>query len=570
MLVDLDGDGDLDAVVGERYGTLRYFENTGSATAPDLHRATGADNPFDGLDVGDLAASRASPISTATATSTPSLGSGDGTLRYFENIGSATAPAFVVRTGCCQSVQRRRCRASAARPSVADLDGDGDLDAVVGAYDGTLRYFHNTTPHQPAPDFAEQAGAANPFNGVVAGTFSKPSFADLDGDGDLDAIVGEGFGQLHYFQNTGSATAPAFVEQAGAANPFSGVDVGAYSKPSFADLDGDGDLDAVVGEHYGTLRYFKNTGSASAPAFTEQSGAANPFNGVDVGYESAPSFADLDGDGDLDVVAGVRDGTLRYFKNIGSATAPDFAEQTGAANPFNGVDVGLWSVPSFADLDGDGDLDAVVGEFYGSLRYFKNTGSTTAPAFTEQTGAANPFNGIATGNRGTPSFADIDGDGDLDLVLGANDGTLHYYKNTGAGFTLVVNVTAQNDAATLSADVRNLTETNAAADISSLRHADHQRRRQRRDLRGAGRHRRHLRHLRHRRGRRLDLHRQLRPQRVRRRHHLHRHLLGRQRRRHADLGHHQHPRHQRRRGAVRRRAQPDRDQRAAASPAPAR
>src|SRR4029453_12690855 len=156
----------------------------------------------------------------------------------------------------------------------ADLDGDGHLDAVVGAYDGTLRYFHNTTPPQPEPDFADQAGAANPFNGVVAGIFSKPSFADLDGDGDLDAIVGEGFGQLHYFQNTGSATAATFVEQAGAANPFSGVDVGAYSKPSFADLDGDGDLDAVVGEHYGTLRYFKNTGSAIAPAFTEQSGAA--------------------------------------------------------------------------------------------------------------------------------------------------------------------------------------------------------------------------------------------------------------------------------------------------------
>ena len=103
----------------------------------------------------------------------------------------------------------------------------------------------------------------------------------------------------------------------------------------------------------------------------------------------------------------------------------------------------------------------------------------------------------------------------------------------------------------LSADVRDLTETNAAADICHLRHADHQRRRQPGHLRGAGRHRRQLRHLRHRRRRRLDLHRQLGAQRVRRRHHLHRHLLGRQRRRHPDLGHRQHPRHQRRRGVCR-------------------
>ena len=112
----------------------------------------------------------------------------------------------------------------------------------------------------------------------------------------------------------------------------------------------------------GTLRYFENTGSAIAPAFTARTGAANPFNGVDVGSISTPSFADLDGDGDLDAVVGEDDGTLRYFENTGTAIAPAFTERTGAANPFNGVDVGDDSTPSFADLDGDGDLDAVVGE----------------------------------------------------------------------------------------------------------------------------------------------------------------------------------------------------------------
>ena len=131
--------------------------------------------------------------------------------------------------------------------------------------------------------FAEQTGAANPFNGVDVGNVSTPSFADLDGDGDLDAVVGEGDGTLNYFENTGSAIAPAFTERTGAANPFNGVDVGIDSTPSFADLDGDGDLDAVVGEQNGTLHYFENTGSATAPAFTEHTGAANPFDGVDVG-----------------------------------------------------------------------------------------------------------------------------------------------------------------------------------------------------------------------------------------------------------------------------------------------
>ena len=98
--------------------------------------------------------------------------------------------------------------------------------------------------------------------------------------------------------------------------------------------------------------------------------------------------------------------------------APTFAERTGAANPFNGVDVGLRSAPTFADLDGDGDLDAVVGETYGTLLYFRNTGTATAPVFVEQTGADNPFNGVDVGTVSSPTFADLDGDGDLDAVVG--------------------------------------------------------------------------------------------------------------------------------------------------------
>jgi hypothetical protein len=85
-----------------------------------------------------------------------------------------------------------------------------------------------------------------------------------------------------------AAIAPiAFAEQTGATNPFNTVDVGTDSTTSFADLDGDGDLDAIVGGNTGTLRYFENTGSAIAPAFVERTGAANPFNTFDVGLQHA-------------------------------------------------------------------------------------------------------------------------------------------------------------------------------------------------------------------------------------------------------------------------------------------
>ena len=88
------------------------------------------------------------------------------------------------------------------------------------------------------------------------GDRSSPATADLDGDGDLDALIGERFGSTLYFENTGSATSPAFA--APVTNPFGLSAVGSNSTPATADLDGDGDLDAFIGEDYGETFFFEN------------------------------------------------------------------------------------------------------------------------------------------------------------------------------------------------------------------------------------------------------------------------------------------------------------------------
>jgi Ca2+-binding RTX toxin-like protein len=292
---------------------------------------------------------------------------------------------------------------------------------------GLLESFMSTNP------FVPQAGPANPFDGIDVGGQNAPVFADLDGDGDADLVMGESDGTLLYFLNTGTTAAPVFVAQAGALNPLDGVDVGSQSAPAFADLDGDGDLDLVVGEGDGTLTYYENIGTPSAPAYVERAGAANPFDGVDIGSQSTPAFADLDGDGDFDLVAGESGGTLLYFENTGTSAAPAYVQQTGAANPFDGIDAGSQSAPAFADLEGDGDLDLVVGESLGTLLYFENLGSATAPDYVQQTGAANPFDGIDAGIQGMPAFADLDGDGDADALVGEVGGGALYFAHDHVG-----------------------------------------------------------------------------------------------------------------------------------------
>ncbi|KAK7233307.1 hypothetical protein SO694_00109010 [Aureococcus anophagefferens] len=399
-LVDLDGDGDLDLVVGEKYGTLYYYENVGSAASPSYEAVTGTASPFDGIDVG-----------------------------------LHSAPAF------------------------ADVDGDGDLDLVVGEEEGALYYYENVGS-AASPTYAARTGTASPFDGIkVGGNYgrSAPALADVDGDGDLDLVVGEGFGALYYYETVGSAASPSYAAVTGTASPFDGIDVGnrERSTPALADLDGDGDLDLVVGDRFYGLFYYENVGSAASPSYTaarssewpylsltEKTGTANPFEGIDVGTSTydvgisdiAPALADLDGDGDLDLVVGDGyggpPGALYYYENVGNATSPTYAAVTGTANPFDGMYFWANSAPAFADLDGDGDLDLVVGEYDGGIYYYENVGSAASPSYAAVTGTANPFDGIDVGTSKL-TFADLDGDGDLDLVVGAGDGVLYYYENVG-------------------------------------------------------------------------------------------------------------------------------------------
>lgn len=289
----------------------------------------------------------------------------------------------------------------------------GSTAVVIG-----LSSISNTVHAQNFAAPIQNAFGLTPLNTSYGGL----AMVDLDNDGDLDILQGQYYGVIDYFQNTGTATNPAYALPQ--TNPF-GLDSTMYlSVPAAADLDGDGDYDLLVGEAYGNLAYFENTGTATSPAFAAPQ--SNPFGLIAVYGIAAPSFADIDNDGDKDLLVGEYYGNMQYFENTGGSNAPVFAAPV--ANPFGLTATSLIAFPAFADLDLDGDLDLMVGEYYGNNQYFENTGNSSSPVFSAA--VANPFGLVATNMLAIPAFGDLDNDGDLDLMVNEYTENLQYFENT--------------------------------------------------------------------------------------------------------------------------------------------
>jgi hypothetical protein len=436
VFADIDKDGDMDAFVGEQSGQIKYYENTGLANTPAFTERTGGLNPLDGFDVGTHAAPVFMDMDT-DGDLDAILGNTTGRLKYYENTGSAESPAFVERTGYLNPIDEGISNRYST-PAFADIDNDGDMDLFHGWNYGSVYYYESRPEVVSNGIFNTQYDADNPLN-FDAGSTSNLIFVDIDNDGDMDAFSGNYAGTIMYYENTGLVNTPAFTERTGGLNPLDAVQVltgdtgGEYSSPAFADIDNDGDMDFFTGGYDGTMMYFENTGLANTPAFTERTGVENPFNGL-IGaghYNSTPTFVDIDNDDDMDAFVGEQSGQIKYFENTGLANSPTFIERTGAPNPFNGVDVGSHPTPTFADFDNDGDLDAFIGKYNGTVLFYENTGNAASPVFVKRTGAANPLNGFDVGVRGwaAPAIVDIDNDGKLDAFVGEYNGTFNFYQN---------------------------------------------------------------------------------------------------------------------------------------------
>ncbi len=356
---------------------------------------------------------------------------------------------------------------------LCDIDADDDLDMLIGMWGGTVMFYENVgdATHPEYKFITENFGDINVRGGMKKG-YAAPEFADIDGDGDYDCWCGDYEGKVHWYENIGDSVTPAFalrdthffgvlyrhsnlafcdINADGDFDIFVGGEDGqnayyentgtadsfhfelrenywcagpTYSQidPTFCDIDGDGDYDFFTGEVDGHLVYWRNEGTPSKDSMVHITDAYQSFC---VHNRSGGFFADIDGDEDFDLFFGAKDGLFRFYENTGTSDSAKFEFVT---EQFLYVDFVGHSSPTFCDIDADGDMDMFVGVQEGRIRMLENVGDAGHPKWVYETPE---FDSITTNEYAAPVFVDINNDGSKDLFIGNGDGTLVFYLNTG-------------------------------------------------------------------------------------------------------------------------------------------
>ncbi|MEO1428761.1 MAG: LamG-like jellyroll fold domain-containing protein [Cyanobacteria bacterium J06633_8] len=265
------------------------------------------------------------------------------------------------------------------KPVLVDIDEDGDLDLVLGrettSGKSKLELYLNDGEGNLSLDnsklsLKDTGGGTIDLNDIGGGGSPSPTFADIDYDGDLDFILSSRT-EIRYFQNNDGV----FEQQNNSNNPFSEIDLeGKKNTLAFGDINQDGIMDLVIGRNNkknnsgdpGTLYLYKgNIAKNGNVSFSYQD--KKELGTSDSKRDPSPTIMDVNNDGRLDIVVGVRNGQIRYFENqeLDYNDTWDInkhlKQKNDPANSFNKIDIGKGATPVLGDLNGDGNLDLVIG-----------------------------------------------------------------------------------------------------------------------------------------------------------------------------------------------------------------
>jgi len=350
-----------------------------------------------------------------------------------------------------------------------DINGDGLPDLALGDVDfSTLIQLTNGGTIADAKMIAQTTNFPNSTDPVNMNTFPAALLADVDNDGQKDLLVspfdpsltkGENFKSVWLYHNTGTNAQPLYNLVSKSFLQDQMLDLGSGAYPVFFDYNGDGLMDLLVGNYGysdgcilssdGTLNcsftakvaLLLNVGTASKPAFRLVDRNIANLDALQM-QSLIPSLADMDGDGDLDLVCGNSKGKLVYCENIALPGQPADFKLTDPA--WLSIDVGDFAAPQFFDIDHDGLIDMICGKKNGTLSYYKNTGTKQVPQFTlesEQFGRVDVTDTLISNNGySVPAFYK-DKQGETALFVGSEFGDIFVYdqidNNLGSNFHLL-------------------------------------------------------------------------------------------------------------------------------------
>ncbi|WP_169727982.1 T9SS type A sorting domain-containing protein [Adhaeribacter aquaticus] len=361
-------------------------------------------------------------------------------------------------------------------PALQDMDNDGDLDILTFDFSGStaIEYYRNQQMEEnlsgeilkftlETSKWGNVSRCQHVCNGYVfngncrtAGTNHNDGVSllaiDLDGDLDKDILVSsDACPDLARIINSGNPTVAAMTSadlQVAFPNNTTRASLNYHPVAYYEDVDFDNKPDLFVSPFVRSNTndeinfsqsgwFYKNTSNTNVPAFNFQRPDFLQKDMVDVGEQSAPALADVDADGDLDLLVGSGTGTIWFFRNKGTASKAVFERES-----FNYLNLSSLNIrnirPQFTDINSDGTLDLVLAGTSGSagtIKYVLNTGAAGSP-FKFDLSAVKTLS-VGTGVGDNPAFYDIDADGDKDLILASNiyptekSGALRYYRNTG-------------------------------------------------------------------------------------------------------------------------------------------
>jgi len=374
------------------------------------------------------------------------VGDGSGRVWLFLNQGETGRPALGAKAPVDAGGQATLGDSHHACPAAGDWDGDGRTDLAVSAYarGEIFLYLNQGTP--AAPELAQHPKGALrvPFAAVSAAR-PNPCLADWDGDGRVDLLVGAG-GEVCWFRNLGTGDNPREEGEPGfkldAARRLVGRDFSyrSFLTLSFADLNDDGLDDILAGSYNRALHFYMNTGAKGEPRFGAPCrGIGAPTNSSKAMGVRGPSYSvrnlqpfpyDWNRDGVTDLVFGSRPGDVFLLQNFGAKGRPGFDMTRDKG--FNRLqlcrlDEG-WSVPIVTDWDRDAIPDLIVGGASGRVYLALNHGQTYGPHFPRLEPLRAGHGEMRVEKWASPFMTDWDHDGFDDLLVGAGTGEIHLFR----------------------------------------------------------------------------------------------------------------------------------------------